>query len=111
MARTSPHHASSDAAALTGRKPVVSNLHYLTWLWVCLGKMMGNARANQQVAFTRGGDGAVAVANGDALSPALDETGPLQSLSCLGDRRSVHTQHFCQQVLCDGQAILVMSVA
>ena len=112
MARTSPHHVGGDAVAMTGRKPGVGNLHYLTWLlWVRLMEMLGNARANQQIAFARSSDEPVPISNGHALPPAFNETCTLQSPSRIGDRRSVHSQHFRQQILGDGQAILVMAVA
>ena len=93
-------------------KPAVGNLHYLTWLlWISLREMLGNACANQQIAFARSADEPVAIANGHALPPAFNETRTLQGPSRIGDRRSVYSQHFRQQILGDGQAVLVMPVA
>jgi hypothetical protein len=73
--------------------------------------MVSNACANQQVASAGCRDEAVAIANGDAAPAALNQIFTLQSASRMADGGPVHAEHFRQQVLRDGYAVIVVPVA
>jgi hypothetical protein len=89
----------------------VGNLHYLALLWVCLGKMMSEARSDELVTLTRSRQEALAIDDGHLLAAALDQPCIFQLTSSVRDRRPLYAEHFGEQILRDQQCVIVVALS
>jgi hypothetical protein len=77
---------------------------------VCLGKVKCDARPDQLIAFTRCLYEALPIKYRDLLSAALNQAGMLQLSRNIRDGWPLHTQHFREQILSDGERVIVAAV-
>jgi hypothetical protein len=72
--------------------------------------MMGETRPDQFVAFTGLLHEAWPIAYRDVPPAALDYARTFPFPHCVRNRRPVHTQHFGQQIVGDGQRVIVAAI-
>jgi hypothetical protein len=107
---------SEDPAGLCPSWDVLSVM-YMTdsvggahFLCVCFGKVIGEARSNQLITFTRFFDEALPVKYRDLPAAALNQTCAFQLSGSIRDSRPLNTQHFGEKALGDLQCVLVTAV-
>src|SRR5271168_1483352 len=79
-------------------------------LFVCLGKMKGDAFPDQLIAFARCLRETLPIQYRHLLSAALNETSTFQLSGSIRDGWPLDTQHFGEKVLGDRQCVLVGAV-
>src|ERR1700722_10196275 len=71
------------------------------------GKVKREARPDQLVTFTRRLREALAIKDRDLAPGARNQAGTLQLPGRIRDARPLHTQHFGEQVLGDGEGVII----
>jgi hypothetical protein len=81
-----------------------------SFFWICFGKVMGHARPDQLITFTRCLREALPIEYRDLPSAARNQTGTFQLPSSICDGGPLDTQHFGEEILRYRQCVLVTAV-
>src|ERR1700676_3989877 len=95
---------------------MVGNVHYrncreLAILLVCFWQVKSEARPDPLITLARCLGEALPIKYRDLPSAAFNQTGMFQLLGGIADAWPLHTQHFGEQILGDGERVAVAAVA